>query len=324
MSGNMRQKRLLIPLLILVPLLLAWGALAFGPLVAGGATPAADARPLLIQTDELKELIDKKAPDLRIIDFRNLTGYYLGHIPGAVHLWLPESKGRGRSSPALPPSAPKLANLLGRLGVGSQHTLIIYAAQGDQTRLWWLLAYYGFPLNRMRLLDGGYDAWEARNYPIQLTSPRFSPESFRFPARSRFPSRLATRQEVKAAQRAPGKIVLDVRPSRLSAGKGGKEGPARPGPMPGAVGVSREENLVTSGISKGCWKSPWELRELYASRGVTPDKDIYIYSHRDRCSTFGLMSLYLAGYPLDKLHLCGGPWIEGSRRRETAKVAEAN
>ena len=44
---------------------------------------------------------------------------------------------------------------------------------------------------------------------------------------------------------------------------------------------------------------------LYAGRGVTPDKDMYIYGHTDLCAAYTLVSLYLAGYPLEKLHVYG-------------------
>ncbi len=322
MSGNWRLRRLL--LLIPVLLLLAWWALSLGPHLAGGA-PRGDEAPLrvLIQAEELKDLIDKKAPDLRIIDFRPQTQYYLGHIPGAIHLWRPETENRRQSFPGQPPAAKQLESLLGRLGVGSQETLIIYSDRCDQTHMWWLLAYYGLPLNRMRLLDGGFEAWKAKDFPTQLTSPRFRPVSFRFPPKSGVNTLLATLEQVKGARGGLNQVILDARPHSFFSGEGTKEGAARPGRIPGAVSVSWEENRVASGPLKGCWKSPGELRELYASRGVTPDKDIYIYTHHDRCATFSLVSLYLAGYPLEKLHLYAGSWIEWSRSQEPAETGPA-
>jgi len=323
MAGNWRQRRLL--LLIPVMLLLAWWALSLGPHLAGGAPPGDAAPPrVLIKAEELKDLIDKKAPDLRIIDFRPQTKYYLGHIPGAIHLWRPETENRRQSFPGQPPAAKQLEDLLGRLGVGSQDTLIIYSDQCDQTRLWWLLAYYGLPLKRMRLLDGGFEAWKAKDFPTQLTSPRFKPVSFRFPPESGVSTLLATLEQVKGARGGPNKVILDARPHSFFSGEGTKEGAARPGRIPGAVSVFWEENRMASGPLKGCWKSPGELRDLYASRGVTPDKDIYIYTHHERCAAFSLVSLYLAGYPLEKLHLYAGSWIEWSRSREPAETGPAS
>jgi thiosulfate/3-mercaptopyruvate sulfurtransferase len=162
----------------------------------------------------------------------------------------------------------------------------------------------------MRLLDGGFEAWKAKDFPTQLTSPHFRPVSFRFPPESGVSTLLATLPQVKGARGAPNKVILDARPQALFSGEGTKEGAARPGRIPGAVSVSWEENRVAAGPLKDCWKSPGGLRELYASRGVTPDKDIYIYTQRDLCASFSLVSLYLAGYPLEKLHLYAGSWSE--------------
>ena len=47
------------------------------------------------------------------------------------------------------------------------------------------------------------------------------------------------------------------------------------------MGVFWEENRVAAGPQKACWKSAAELKEIYAARGITPDKDIYIYGHTD-------------------------------------------
>ncbi|MGD0216598.1 MAG: rhodanese-like domain-containing protein [Desulfobaccales bacterium] len=323
MAGKWRQRRLL--WLIPMMLLSAWWALSWWPHLAGG-TPSADEVPpgVLIKAEPLKVLIDKKAPHLRVIDFRPLTNYYLGHIPGAIHLWRPETENRDQSFPGQPPAAKQLETLLGRLGVGNRDTLIIYSDQCDQTHLWWLLAYYGLPPNRMRLLDGGFESWKAKEFPTQLTSPQFKPVSFRFPSKSGVSTLLATLQQVRGAREGPHRVILDARRQSFFSGEGTKEGAARPGRIPGAVSVFWEENRMASGPLKGCWKSPGELRDLYASRGVTPDKDIYIYTHHERCAAFSLVSLYLAGYPLEKLHLYAGSWIEWSRSREPAETGPAS
>ena len=323
MAGKWRQRRLL--WLIPVMLLSAWWALSWWPHLAVG-TPSADEVPpgVLIKAEQLKVLIDKKVPHLRIIDFRPLTNYYLGHIPGAIHIWRPETENRDQSFPGQPPAAKQLETVLGRLGVGNRDTLIIYSDQCDQTHLWWLLAYYGLPPNRMRLLDGGFEAWKAKEFPTQLTAPQFQPVSFRFPSKSGVGTLLATLQQVKGARGGPQQVILDARRQSFFSGEGTKEGAARPGRIPGAVSVFWEENRVASGPLKGCWRSPGELRELYASRGVTPDKDIYIYTHHERCAAFSLVSLYLAGYPLEKLHLYAGSWIEWSRSREPAETGPAS
>ena len=173
MSLNWRQRWL--PALIRKALLLAGLVLTLGPHPAGAVPQGDYANPkVLIQPEELKDLIDQKDPHFRLIDFRHRAKYYLGHIPGAIQIWRPETEDRRQPVPVLPPS-PNLEKLLGRLGVASNHTVIIYSDQCDHTRLWWILAHYGFPLGQLRLLDGGIEAWKAKGYPTQLTPPRWPP-----------------------------------------------------------------------------------------------------------------------------------------------------
>ena len=322
MALNRRQRWL--PLIIPAALLLAWLAPAVSPHPAGAAPQGDYANPqVLIQAEELKNLIDKKDPGFRLIDFRHRAKYYLGHIPGAIQVWRPETEDRRQPVPGLPAPAHHLEKLLSRLGVGSNHTVIIYSDQCDHTRLWWILAHYGFPLSRMRLLDGGMEAWKAKGYPTQLTSPHFKPASFRFPATPLKNYLLANLEEVKGARGRPDKVILDVRAPRLYLGEVTREGAARPGRIPGAVAIFWEENRLTAGPYKGYWKSAAELKELYTSRGITPDKDVFIYGHTDLSASFTLVSLYLAGYPLEKLKVYGGSWIEWSRSQEPAATGPA-
>jgi thiosulfate/3-mercaptopyruvate sulfurtransferase len=321
MSLSWQRRRF--PLLIPLFLLLAWLALALIPHLAGGVPLGDYAHSgVLIQAAELKDLLAKHDPNLRIIDVRHKAKYYLGHIPGAIQVWRPEIEDRRQPIPGVPAPGPRLEKLLGRLGVGSQDNIVIYSDRYDHARLWWILAHYGFPLSQMRLLDGGIEAWKAKGYPTQFTAPHLKPVTFRFPAEPPKDFLWADLTEIKAAQAASDKVILDVRTPRLYLGEGAKEGAPRPGRIPGAVGVFWEENRVAAGPHKGCWKSAAELKELYAARGITPDKDIYIYCHTNVTASYTLVSLYLAGYPLEKLHIYGGGWIEWSRSREAVETGK--
>jgi 3-mercaptopyruvate sulfurtransferase SseA len=56
-----------------------------------------------------------------------------------------------------------------------------------------------------------------------------------------------------------------------------KKGAARPGRIPGVVWVEWKEVLVEAGPHKDYWKSAEEIKKLFAAKGITPDKDIYMY-----------------------------------------------
>jgi thiosulfate/3-mercaptopyruvate sulfurtransferase len=271
-----------------------------------------------MQAEELKALLDQNTPRLKVIDLRHKAKYYLGHIPGAIQVWRQEIE--DKRQPGLIPSAVQIEKLMDRLGISNQDTLVIYSDRFDHARLWWLLAYYGFPLGQMRLLDGGLEAWKTRGYPTQLTAPHAGRTTFRLPAGAKKDYLLATLNEVKGNPGGPEKVILDARSQRQYLGKGREEGSPRPGHIPGAVWVEWKEAKVADGPFKGFFKRVEEIKEIYSAQGITPDKNIYIYSNLGRRAAFSLVSLYLAGYPLEKLHLYGGSWIEWSRSQEPAET----
>ena len=103
---SLSWQRRWLPLLIPLALLLAWLALALIPHLAGGVPLGDYAHSgVLIQAEELKDLIAKPDPNLRIIDFRHKAKYYLGHVPGAIQVWRPEIEDRRQPIPGLPAPA---------------------------------------------------------------------------------------------------------------------------------------------------------------------------------------------------------------------------
>lgn len=303
-------------------LLLALGLVLLLAAPASGVPQGDYAHPqMLIQPEELKALVDRKASNLRIIDVRHKAKYYLGHVPGALEVWRPDLE--DKNNPGLMPPRAQVEALLSRLGVGGKDTLVLYGDLYDHAHLWLVLAYYGFPLERLRLLDGGLEAWRAKGYPTQMTAPRVSQTRVKLPGKSPLPTLLANLAAVKEASQDAGKVIVDVRSQRQYLGQQVKEGAARPGHIPGALWLEWREAMVSQGPYKGYLQSAAEIKKIYGARGVTPDKDIYLYSHNGLPATHSLLSLYLAGYPLEKLHLYAGSWVEWSRSQEAAEMGDA-
>jgi len=233
---------------------------------------------LLIQPEELKSLIDRKALDIRVVDIREKIKYLAGHIPGAVNIWRPDIVDKSHPLPGMMAPQAQIEELMGRLGISSRNTIILYSDGPDNARLWWILAYYGFPINQMRLLDGGPDGWKAKGYPTESIPPQISPTSFRLPGRTGTKeSLLCTLQEVGEASKDPKRVVLDVRAMKEYLGEETLAGAVRPGRIPGVKWIEWKEVLIKDGPYKGYWKSAEEIRELFVGVGVTPDKEIYIY-----------------------------------------------
>jgi len=271
----------------------------------------------LIQPEELKHMIDNKWSNIQIIDVRPNLKYFTGHIPGAVQVWRPDIEDKNHYLPGMMASRGQIENLMGNLGISNEDTLIIYSDQYDHARLWWVLAYYGISINQMKLLDGGIEGWKAKGFPTELKPTQVQKSGFVFPKNgTAFSSLLCGLPEVKSVSNNPKKVVLDVRSKKEYLGEEIKEGAQRAGRIPGVAWIEWKEALIEEGPHQGYWKQSEEIRKIFLTKRITPDKDIYIYCQSGVRSAHSLVSLYLAGYPLNKLHNFDGSWIEWSRTQE--------
>ena len=233
---------------------------------------------ILIQPEELKALIDKKDPHIRIIDIREKLKYLAGHLPGAVHVWRPDIVDNNHPIPGMMAPKEQIETLLGNLGISEKDTIIINSDGSDNGRLWWILSYYGFPLHQLRILDGGLDGWKARGYPTEMLSAKIEKTLFRLPKEENIRKPLlCALPEVRSALQDRNKVVMDVRSQKEFLGEDLREGAVKPGRIPGVVWIEWTETLVDKGPFKGFWKSAEEIKRIYVAKGITPDKDIFMY-----------------------------------------------
>jgi thiosulfate/3-mercaptopyruvate sulfurtransferase len=259
---------------------LAFGLIFFNGVQTARAIPNGGyAHPeILIQPEELKVLMDKKDTNIRIIDVREKLKYLAGHVPGAVHIWRPDIVDKNHPIPGMMAPRDQIENLMGSLGIGDKNTLVIYSDGSDNGRLWWILAYYGFLLEQMRILDGGLEGWKAKAYPTEMMAPKADKSTFKLPekGKERGPL-LCSLPEVKSALKSPNRVVLDVRSEKEFLGEELKEGAVKPGRIPGVIWIEWTETLVGEGPYKSYWKSSEEIRGIFSAKGVTPEKEIFIY-----------------------------------------------
>ncbi len=233
---------------------------------------------ILLQPEELKALIDRKEPSLKIVDVREKLQYLGGHIPGAVQVWRPDIEDRMHALPGMMAVEKQVEDLMGDLGIGSKSMIVIYSDGPDNGRLWWVLAYYGFPIRQMKLLDGGIGAWKAKGYPVEIVPPKVEKATFEFLKETKTARTiLCTLSDVKSALRKPDKVILDVRSKGEYWGEETKKGATRPGRIPGVTWIEWKKVLVEAGPFKDYWKPAVEVKEVFSTKGITPDKDIYIY-----------------------------------------------
>ena len=189
-------------------------------------------------------------PGVRVVDCRfhlaapeqGRTDYSTGHIPGAIYLSLDDDL-TGSSGPGRHPLPPAQAfrKRLGRLGIGTDHTIVAYDS-GDGAyapRLWWMLRSLGHPATYV--LDGGWNAWLAESRAETTVEPSFPRAEF-----GGHPdwTGVITGEQIAAA--GDGLTLIDARaPERFS----GLVEPIDPvaGHIPGAVNIPYADNVSESG-----------------------------------------------------------------------------
>lgn len=134
------------------------------------------------------------------------------HIPGAFYAHLDRELSDHRKAHAGRHPWPKLADFaaaLGRWGVTPRHQVVVYdAADGAlaAARLWYMLRLLGH--ERVAVLDGGLQRWQALDLPVESTEPVAAPAP---PYPATFDTaRLLDATQVQAHLDAGG-VLLDAR-----------------------------------------------------------------------------------------------------------------
>jgi thiosulfate/3-mercaptopyruvate sulfurtransferase len=228
--------------------------------------------------------------------------YSFNHIPGAYYLDLNQDLStpvaqQGGRHPL--PDFDKLADKLADLGIVKNETFVV--AYDDSrfafaARLWWLLNYMGH--TKVALLDGGWQAWQQKGYPVtniipQLRSGNFIPQLQT--------DLIVDRETVKTRKDLDSVVLIDSRDSDRYAGIREPIDPVA-GHIPGAVNspwqqVTDEQGYLCSiAAQQQLWNDYKSAKEIivYCGSGVT--------------ACVNLFSLKIAG--IDGAKLYPGGWSD--------------
>jgi thiosulfate/3-mercaptopyruvate sulfurtransferase len=233
--------------------------------------------------------------------------YLAGHIRGAACWnWKPMLwDGRVRDFP----SEEEFARRLSAEGIGNDTTVVIY---GEPVQFgiygWWVLRYCGH--ERVCVLDGGRRRWVAEGYPLVSEAPPSPSPAAHTCVRRNEPMR-AGREQVLAAIREPGTVILDARSppeyrgERVGAPGTPDVGAVRYGRIPRARHL---EYLELLGADER-FKPGADMRRLFEARGARAQDQIIAYcrmSHRATVLHFAMTELL--GY--DNARVYDGSWTE--------------
>ena len=226
----------------------------------------------LITTDQLAELLDD--PSIAVVEVdEDVSAYATSHIPGAVALdWSAELHAAPRRDFV---DGEGLAALLGSKGISNDQTIVLYGANNNwfAAYAYWLLQYRG--IDNVKLLDGGRAKWEKEGRALTEQATEVTPQQFT-PGADR-PELRAYRDDVVA--RAGSGQCGDLRwPAKFSGAALApphqpQEQPSVPGLVPGATNVP----WAQAANEDGSFKSPDELRALYAGAGLDLSAPVITY-----------------------------------------------
>jgi thiosulfate/3-mercaptopyruvate sulfurtransferase len=240
-----------------------------------------------------------------VLDLRPAEAYAAGHVPTAQHLDLFGISLIDSDPAPLRAFLWILEHLLASRGVSAARPVVVYDEKSGMraARAFWALEYFGH--EHTRLLDGGFCAWQGDGHPV--TSEVSAPEATSWTG-APVAGRLATWRDVLDRLDAADAVVLDTRSDGEYLGTTVRA--ARGGCIPGAVHVEWTTNLRPD----GSLKSADELRAMYQSAGVTPDKEVLTYCQGGYRAAHGYLALRLLGYPRVRNYV--GSWKEWGDRDE--------
>jgi len=225
-----------------------------------------------------------------------------GHVPGAVYVDLDTElaapPGAGGRHP-LPPTEVFEAAMR-RAGVRGDRPVVVYDDWSSLAagRAWWLLRHHGHA--DVRILDGAWPAWVESGGAVHTgVSAGSTAEGA---GRGNFTARPGQMPVVEAVDVLGVPVLVDARaPERYR----GEVEPVDPvaGHIPGAVNVPTTTNLRADGR----FRSPEELRALYAAAGVLGDEPTAVYCGSGVTAVHDIVALELAGI---RAALYPGSWSD--------------
>jgi thiosulfate/3-mercaptopyruvate sulfurtransferase len=264
---------------------------------------------VLADTQWTEEQIKDSKVRIAEVDYDPKANYQLGHVPGAVLFDWRQDINDPISRNVLSKQA--CEDLLQRAGVNNDSTLVLY---GDFNNwfaafAFWVFKYYGF--KDVRIMNGGRKKWLEEDREISKDIPNYPKGNFK--ASDPDKKIRVFLNEVKHALDTKDRIkMVDVRSPKeftgeiLAPPEYPTEHAQRGGHIPGAENIPWAQAVNDK---DGTFKSADELKKLYESKGITPDKEIIAYCRiGERSSHTWFVLKYLLGYPNVKNY--DGSWTE--------------
>lgn len=262
-------------------------------------------------------------PNVRILDgsyHLAATGrdakaeYAAAHIPGALHFDIDTVCDPSPTpSPHMFPSAGDFAAAVGAMGIGNEHRVIVYDADGlfSAPRVWWMFRVFGHA--NVAVMTGGFRKWQAENRPATAEVPSPAPALFDATMNA---SALRSLEQINANIEGGDELVLDARAANRFAGS---EPEARagvePGHIPGSVNLPYAEIVDAE---NGAFRDADTLRTAFDRVGADGSRVVATTCGSGVTACILGLGMHLIGR--DNWVLYDGSWTEWGSNPDTVKA----
>ena len=271
----------------------------------------------LVSTDWLAEHLGE--PDLVVVDSswhmpasgRSGRDEYLSsHIPGARFLDIDEVSDRSNPAPHMLPSAAEFAAAMERLGIGHSDRIIVYDNSPARTaaRGWFTFRHFG--ARDVAILDGGFQKWVAEGRPTESGEAETRQSAFE-PAEDA--DEVVAKQQILA-----GGLDMPLLDARSRERFEGSAPDPRPGVEPGHIPGGRNLPFGLLYNEDGTFKSPDEIRHLFAEAGIDPARPFTATCGSGVTAACLLFAAHVLGHDGNRLY--DGSWSEWGADPATPKA----
>lgn len=235
--------------------------------------------------------------------------YLEAHIPGARFLDIDQVADKSNPAPHMLPTAEDFGRAMEQIGVGREDRIVVYdnSPTRNAARGWFMLRHFG--ARQVAILDGGFQKWLAEGRPTESGAP--APRQARFEARDR-PNEVVGKEHIRAGISDP---LIDARgKARFE----GTEADPRPGVGVGHIPGARNLPFGSLYNADGTWKSPEELKRLFAEAGADPAKPFVASCGSGVTANSLIFAAHLLGNDATKLY--DGSWSEWGADPTTPKA----
>ena len=263
---------------------------------------------VLIDTETVSKNLGNNSLKIVEVDYDPENAYRQGHLQGASLIWWKRDINDPITRDIV--SKSQFEDLLSRNGITTQSEVILY---GDFNNwfaafVFWIFKYYGH--ENVKIMNGGRKKWEIENRsytkdepPIQKTNyvaqpPNEGLRAYLFDVRRSLDKKDTVLVDVRSPKEFSGEITAPAEYPMEHAQRGGHIPNANNIPWASAVNDT-----------DGTFKSVEELKKIYETKGITPDKDVICYCRiGERSSHTWFVLKYLLGYP--QVRNYDGSWTE--------------